>query len=122
MRRRALILLPIVILLNVLGNLALSWGMKHAPAEASPILALLEPMVLLGIALLIAWTAVRIALLGVADLSWVLPVTSVGYVLNAVMGAVFLGEHVSAARWGGTLLIVGGAALVGLATPREHAE
>lgn len=121
MRRRALILFPIVILLNVLGNLALSWGMKHAPAAAGPVLSLLEPMVLLGIALLIAWTAVRIALLGVADLSWVLPVTSVGYVLNAVVGAVFLGEHVSAPRWAGTLLIVGGAALVGLATPRERA-
>jgi uncharacterized membrane protein len=44
----------------------------------------------------------------------VLPVTSIGYVLNAVMGAVFLGEVVSLLRWTGTALIVAGAALVGL--------
>ena len=65
----------------------LGWGMKHAPADAGPLLSLLEPFVLLGIGLLIAWTLMRIKLLGLADLSYVLPITAVGYVLNAVMGA-----------------------------------
>lgn len=114
MRPATVVLTIAVVAANVLGNFALGWGMKHAPAEAGPLLALLEPFVLLGIGLLIAWTVLRIRLLGLADLSYVLPITAVGYVLNAVMGAVFLQEHVSAQRWAGTVLIVAGAALTSL--------
>ena len=113
--RPATILLTIaVVVANVLGNFALGWGMKHAPANAGPLLSLLEPFVLLGIALLIAWTLLRIRLLGLADLSYVLPITAVGYVLNAVMGAVFLTESVPPQRWTGTLHFVAGAALTSL--------
>lgn len=107
-------LVAAVIVFNVAGNAALGWGMKHAPAGAGLLRPLLEPFVLAGIALLIAWTLARLALLGRADLSWVLPVTSVGYILSAAAGVWLFGEHVSAARWAGTVLIVAGAALVGL--------
>jgi uncharacterized membrane protein len=119
MTARTAALVGAVVVSNVAGNLALAWGMKHGPADAGPIRALFEPVVILGIALLIAWTLMRLALLERKDLSWVLPVTSVGYVLNAAAGAVFLHEPVSAARWAGTLLIVGGASLVGLSEARE---
>jgi drug/metabolite transporter (DMT)-like permease len=91
--------------------------MKHAPASATPISALLEPFVMVGIVLLIVWTLLRMKLLELADLSFVLPITAVGYVLNAVMGAVFLHEHVSLQRWAGTLLIVAGAALTATTGP-----
>lgn len=121
MRPRTILLLIAVILLNVLGNFALTWGMKHAPDGAGPIAALLEPAAALGIALLIFWTLLRMKLLGLADLSFVLPVTAIGYVLNAVAGAVFLGEHVSSSRWAGTLLIVAGAALTSLTASSEDA-
>jgi uncharacterized membrane protein len=114
MRGRTIALVAIVILSNVIGNFALGWGMKHAPAGAGIVLSLLQPVVVAGILLQIGWTVSRMALLGQRDLSWVLPVTSIGYVLNAVLGAAFLGETVSAARWAGTVLIVAGAALVGM--------
>lgn len=113
MTGKAILLLPVVVLSNVAGNFALGWGMKHAPGDAGPLLSLLQPAVIAGIALLICWTLARIALLGEADLTWVLPVTSVGYVLNVVSGAVLLGEHVTPQRWLGALLIVAGASLVG---------
>ena len=96
---------------NVLGNLALSVGMKRVTGDLFG--AFLQPWVVAGIALLIFWTLARMALLSWADLSYVLPVTSVGYVLNAILGRLFLDEYVSPERWAGTLLIVGGAALVG---------
>jgi uncharacterized membrane protein len=102
-----------VAVLNAAGNFALAWGMKRAPEGAGLVLPLVEPAVVAGIVLLIGWVLLRLKLLGLADLSFVLPVTAVGYVLNAFMGMTFLGEHVSAARWTGTLLIVGGAALAG---------
>jgi len=111
MRPATLLLLVAVILSNVAGNFVLTLGMKNAPPGAGPVSALLHPLVIAGIALLIGWTLMRIKLLGLADLSYVLPVTAVGYVLNAIAGAVFLHEQVSPQRWAGTLLIVAGAAL-----------
>lgn len=122
MKPATLLLTAAVVVLNVLGNFALGWGMKHAPADAGPILSLLQPFVILGIVMLIAWTLLRIKLLGLADLSFVLPVTAVGYVLSAVMGAAFLHEHVSLQRWSGTLLIFAGAALTGLTPSATNQE
>lgn len=111
MRPATLLLLAAVILSNVAGNFILTLGMKSAPPEAGPVSALWHPLVIAGIILLICWTLLRMKLLGIADLSFVLPVTAVGYVLNAVAGAVLLQEQVSPQRWAGTLLIVAGAAL-----------
>ncbi|MGC4056352.1 MAG: hypothetical protein QM757_46740 [Paludibaculum sp.] len=121
MKPATLLLTAAVVVLNVLGNFALGWGMKHAPANAGPILSLLQPFVILGIVMLIAWTLLRIKLLGQADLSYVLPITAIGYVLSAVMGAAFMNEHVSLQRWSGTVLIFAGAALTGL-TPAATDE
>ena len=106
----------IVILSNALGNFALAWGMRHRPTALSPldyVAAIFSPYVLLGITLLILWLLSRMALLSWADLSYVLPVTSCGYVASALMGRFFLGEQISPVRWGGTLLIVAGTFLVG---------
>lgn len=120
MNIRTALLLAIVVLSNVAGNFALTWGMKHAPLGAGPITSLLEPAAILGIALLIFWTLLRMKLLGLADLSYVLPITAVGYVLNVVAGAWLLGEKVSAPRWAGTLLIVAGAAVTSMTSARTE--
>jgi len=111
----------IVILSNVLGNFFLGWGLKHGDSSlsfspAGYIAVLFHPWVALGVGLLIVWMLTRMALLSWADLSYVLPVTAVGYVLTALLGRFALLEHVSWQRWTGTLLIVGGVVLVG-ATP-----
>jgi uncharacterized membrane protein len=112
----------IVILSNTLGNFWLAWGMKHrdgtlSASVASYLQAIFNPFVALGIFLLIVWLLARMALLSWADLSYVLPVTSLGYVGNALMGRVFLNEQITPERWLGTMLIVGGVALVGLGQP-----
>ena len=108
-----------VVLTNVFGNLAMSWGMKHQTAELglSPlpyIRLIFSPWVLLGTTLLIFWLLSRMTLLGWADLSFVLPVTSIGYVMNALLGKYIFGEAISWQRWLGTAAIVIGIALVGL--------
>lgn len=117
---RTFVLLALVIVSNVAGNFALSLGMKAAPAGSSPISALAHPAVIAGIAMLIAWTLLRMKLLGVADLSFVLPITSVGYALTVAAGALLLGEQVSAARWAGALLIAAGAALTSMTPPASE--
>lgn len=104
-----------------MGNLSLAWGMKHTRAvSANPLLylrAMLDPVVALGVAMLILALLTRMVLLSLADLSFVLPVTAIGYVLAALLGKIFLHENVTVQRWLGTLLIFAGAALVG-STPR----
>ena len=77
--------------------------------------------------LLVFWLLTRMALLSWADLSYVVPVTSVGYALTALAGQVFLHETVDWKRWAGIGLIVAGVALVGVGTdastfPAKQAE
>jgi uncharacterized membrane protein len=114
----------IVILSNALGNLFLTWGMRHGVEEltASPlsfVRAIFNPWVSLGICLLILWLLSKMFLLSWADLTYVLPVTAFGYVLTAVLSRLFLGEHITAARWAGTLLIAAGIVVVGPGDPRS---
>jgi uncharacterized membrane protein len=100
----------VVVTTNVAGNLFLSFGMK-SPAGVT------SPWVFAGVLLLIVWTLSRMTLLSWADLSFVLPVTALGYPLSTWMGRLFLGEQITAERWIGTGLIVTGTVLVGLTSP-----
>jgi drug/metabolite transporter (DMT)-like permease len=113
LRLKTWLFAAVVIVSNVFGNLFLKRGMP--PALATPldyITVLFHPWVALGVLLLIVWLMSRMALLSWADLSYVLPVTSVGYVLVAVAGKVLLNERITMQRWAGIGLIVAGVALV----------
>jgi drug/metabolite transporter (DMT)-like permease len=117
--------LLLFIALKAVGNLSLAWGMKHlmggaatSAASASPsvnplfyIRAMLNPYVLIGVVALIVALLARMVLLSISDLSFVLPVTAVGYVIATYLGKTVLHEEVTAKRWIGTVLIVIGAVL-----------
>jgi uncharacterized membrane protein len=107
-----------VILFNAVGNLSLAWGMRHLAEAVSlnPIgyvRAMFNPFVAAGIVLLIFWLLTRMALLSWADLSFVLPLTGLGYIFAAILGHAFLNESITLGHWVGTVLICGGTALVG---------
>ena len=111
-------LLLLVIFLKPFSNLFLAWGMKAMPAGVSinPLFyfkAVFEPLVALGILMQGCWLLFRMKLLSLADLSFVLPVTAVGYVLTTLLGRIFLHEQVSIERWIAVLLIFLGTVLVG---------
>ncbi len=115
---KTLLLLAAVIVFNSLGNLALAWGMRHVGEQmgANPVAyirAMFNPYVAAGTLLLIFWLLSRMTLLSWADLSFVLPLTGLGYIFAAVLGKIFLHETVTDARWIGTILIFAGTALVG---------
>jgi uncharacterized membrane protein len=117
----------IVILTSVSGNFSLSWGMHQVGSMASVapmayVRAVLNPWVMLGISLLVLWLFSHMTLLSWADLSYVLPVTSIGYALTALAGKLFLHEAISPARWTGILLIVSGVALVARSSPPKAAR
>ncbi len=110
-------LLVLVIILKPFSNLFLAWGMRHFPEVLSThpieyLRAVMDPLVAIGICMQVIWLLMRMALLSVADLSFVLPVTAVGYVLSTFLAHVFLGEQVSLERWLGTGVIFLGTALV----------
>ena len=114
------IFLLLVIVTQPIGNLALTMGMRHR-SLASPVdylLAIFSPYVALGIVFLIVWLLSRMALFSWADMSYVLPLTAVGYIANALLGRFVLQEQISATRWSGTFLIVAGTLLVSLTPAR----
>ncbi|MGH9657416.1 MAG: EamA family transporter [Bryobacteraceae bacterium] len=119
------LLTAVVVLTNVAGNFSLSAGMRGAGTPESPLAllrALFDPAVACGVALLIVWTLAHMALLSRADLSYVLPVTGIGYVLAALAGRILLDEQVAPTRWTGIALIAAGVALVGRTAPRTTAD
>lgn len=99
------------------GDSMLSHGMKQAGPVSlhhlqSLILAVLNPWVVVGIILLLAFFASYMNALSWADLTYVLPATSLGYVLLALVARFVLHEQVSPLRWLGIALISGGVGFV----------
>ncbi len=113
--------LTVAILAQSIGNIVLSKGMKlisggsHDAADFSLLMlveAMQSPLIWIGIVLLILFFAMFTVSLTWADLSFVLPVISISYILNVALAYLFLGESVSQTRWAGTLLICLGVILV----------
>jgi len=116
------IVLILSVIAQAVGNTCLSKGMKSIAttsdmaADGFSLLMLVQamtsPIIWIGIILLILFFAFFAAALSWADLSFVLPVTSVGYVLNVFLAHQFLNEPVSTIRWAGTILICLGVVFV----------
>lgn len=118
---KTFIFLAVAVIAQAVGNTCLSKGMKTL-AAATPAIETLSlgllvdamgtPLIWVGILCLILFFGCFTALLSWADLSFVLPASSAGYILNVAFASYFLGEPVSATRWAGTFLIVVGVVLV----------
>ena len=74
--------------------------------------ALSDPFVTVGILMQVWWLLSRMALFRVADLSFVVPVTAIGYLLSSLLGKFFLHEILTPSRWTGIGLICGGSLIV----------
>jgi uncharacterized membrane protein len=99
------------------GDSMLSHGMKQTGSISlhhlqSVIFAVLNPWVAIGIIFLLAFFATYMTALSWADLTYVLPATSLGYVLLALVARFLLHEHVSPLRWLGIALITGGVGFI----------
>lgn len=119
LRIKSWICAVVVVLSNVFGNFFMKRGMPASlPTPLDYITTLFQPWVALGVLLLVLWMVSRMALLSWADLSYVLPVTSIGYVLVALAGKLLLHEVITGRRWAGIGLIMVGVALVGGGAPQ----
>jgi drug/metabolite transporter (DMT)-like permease len=115
-QRRYLVLIAIVVFASF-GDIALAYGMKQVGAISAArwtqlIAAVLNPWVALGIVLLLGFFASYLSALSWSDLTYVLPATSFGYVLLALLSVWLLGEKVTLARWIGILMVSSGVAIV----------
>src|SRR3954464_4617797 len=100
-----------------MGDSLLSYGMKqvgnvslHHPSQL--FFAITNPWVGLGIVLLFGFFASYMTALSWADLTYVLPASSLGYVLLALIARFVLHEQVSLTRWLGIALVSAGVGFV----------
>lgn len=99
------------------GDSLLSYGMKQVGNISlhnfhALIFAILNPWVALGIALLLGFFASYMTALSWADLTYVLPASSLGYVLLALIARFLLHEQISVKRWLGIALVSAGVGFV----------
>ncbi len=73
----------------------------------------------LGVVFMAASFFSFISLLSYADLSFVVPLTAVGYITNTLGARFFLHERISRERWLGTLLVAFGVSLISLSGKLE---
>ena len=114
--RRYLVLLTVA-LTAPFGDTLLAVGMKRlGPVSlAHPGLllhAVATPYVAAGIVMLIGFFASYTAALSWADLTFVLPATSIGNVIIALLSRFWLHEQISPSRWLGIVLITLGVGFV----------
>jgi drug/metabolite transporter (DMT)-like permease len=117
MTLRKYLILGLVTLTSAFGDISLAIGMKRlGPVSLSHPGALLSalrtPWVSGGILLLLVFFASYLTALSWADLTFVLPATSLAYVAVALLSRFWLHEQISAARWLGVALITAGVGFV----------
>ncbi|HUK46563.1 MAG TPA: hypothetical protein VLW06_03185 [Terriglobales bacterium] len=99
------------------GDSLLSYGMKQIgnislTHFSELLLAITNPWVALGILFLLGFFASYMTALSFADLTYVLPASSMGYVLLALIARFALHENISLLRWLGILLVSTGVGFV----------
>ncbi len=117
MTPRRYLVLAIVALTAPLGDTLLAIGMKRVGPVSLHHLGMLvhavtTPYIALGITLLIGFFASYLSALSWADLTYVLPTTSIGNVVLALLSRFWLHEEISPSRWLGILLITLGVGFV----------
>jgi drug/metabolite transporter (DMT)-like permease len=110
-------LLALIVLGSTYGDIYLAKGMKQI-GEISParwrdlFFAPFNPYVAFGIVLLMMFYISYLASLSWADLSYIMPATTFGYVLTAFLAHFMLGEHIPLARWIGIMMITAGVGFI----------
>ena len=127
MNLRRYLVLAAMVVFGAVGDVCLSRGMKSIGAISLAhwvqlIPAVFNPWVALGIAFLLVFFVSYSAALSWADLTYVVPATSLGYVLIALLSQFVLHENVTLMRWLGILLVSGGVGIVagGPALTKRH--
>lgn len=98
----------------VKGKLAVGQLLTELPPELYSLLWTIFASVKVWVAIscMLGFLALWMFALSWEDLTFVMPLTALTYVLNALLAGPALGEHLSATRWVGTILITAGVAII----------
>ena len=116
-----IVLLVVVLATGTGGELCVARAMKqvgevddfHPSALRAALAAALSIAWLwVGLGLLVVDVLALLALLSRENVSFVIPMTALTYVVGALGGTFFLGERVGPARWAGVLFVCAGVVLV----------
>ena len=106
------------------GETLLSKGMKETNAVGSgmwmQLRAVINWPVVCGMLLMMTYFGLYMVALKWADLSFVLPLTAISYLLGAVLARFYLHETVTPTRWLGAIIITAGVIVVGLGEAGGH--
>jgi uncharacterized membrane protein len=127
-RAKTFSLVVLMVLCSSVGDIFLKLGMRKigsvnlAPeALATTFRATVSSgMIWLGILCLLSGFVIYLMVLSWADYSYVMPSTSFGYAVVALLSVLILRENVTLARWAGVFLICFGVTLVGRTEPRTN--
>ena len=122
--RKYLVLAGVTVFAPV-GDSLLSYGMKQVGNISlhdfgGLLLAITNPWVGLGIVFLLGFFASYMSALSWADLTYVLPASSLGFVLLALIARFALHERISVVRWFGIALVSSGVGFVTSGPEKTH--
>ncbi len=118
---KLLIVLIIGLLFEAVGVVYLNRGLKQvgevqkiSAAEIGRVIkrGATNPNILLGVLFEAIFFGTLLFLMSQGTVSFIWPLTSLGFVLTTIAAKFFLREEVSLLRWGGVMLIVLGAGLI----------
>ena len=118
---RTIVILIFGLVCEAVGVVILNRGLKQIGGPASYQLwellqvvgrAFTNPSFLTGLLLETIFFVCLCVLMARSDVSFLWPLTSLGFVLTAIAAKYILHEHVSPLRWAGVLLIVLGAGVI----------
>lgn len=117
MTLRRWLILALVALCASVGDTLLSVGARQlGPVSLGHLdlllKAVLNPWIASGIVLLIGFFASYLTALSWADLTYVLPASSMGYIVIALLSRFWLNEQISISRWLGIVFITAGVGFV----------
>ena len=115
---RVLLIMFLAVAAVSLGEALLSRGMKQSNTVIGGLWAQLRGVVgnryvLMGTVLLILYFLLTSLAMRWADLSFVLPLTALSFVIDAFLARYYLAENVTPIRWVGAAIIAFGVCLVG---------
>lgn len=121
--RFAYFLFAIYLIVQPVGQLLQRIGMKQVGAindmsllfsTQTAVKVLTTPAVLIGFCLSVSGFLLWLAVISNFKMSYIYPLSSIGYIIMALMSVVFLKESITSTQWVGTGVIVLGCVLLNL--------
>ena len=117
------VLVGIIVLCNALSDILSTMGMKrHGEVEELrprrilriTVNILRNPFVVGGLLVLAISFFALLGLLSIADVSFAIPATAIGYMLETLLARIVLKEQIHWIRWAGASLVACGVVLISL--------